>query len=243
VDPEGRKALLVFAASLAFEKSEKLQGYVELATLAVTFVIAVAVLGKSCAVDLTDSESFHRGARWLLERIEAEVAKELGGFGLGAGPGGLDQALKDLRNPMGPAQVADRFLAAKGTVTGCRMDGPPWAFRAWLLKHESWKYAERSKTFSAWKERIDKVFVPHLACDGQDALLVLTSYGAGLMLADWRFFPSSEWPALQKRLDGLSDQLTSQPVAPPKDPLQSVLREALESAHARPTQDAGELLP
>jgi hypothetical protein len=233
LDPDGRKALIVFAANLAFEDSAKIKGYVELGAMAVVVAMGVEALAKSCPVDTLD---LTRGLDWLLDRIRLAAAQDLGSLLPELGSrGGLDALAERFQRGTRPGALEERLRDVAGSARGCRYVEPTLSFRAWLLEHETWSHAEMSHTFRAWKERIERVHAAHLACDGQDALVILTSYGGPLQLADWHFFPSAQWPSVQARLDQLERGIKRGPQATDSDAATRAVIEDLRRGHA----DAG----
>jgi hypothetical protein len=207
LDPDGRKALLTFAANLAYENSAEIKQWVDLAVMAVFLVMAAGVMAKSCPIE---DEDIERGIDWLVHKVQAAAAAELGDVAPDLRrDGGLELLAARIQNRGGVRALAERLQALEGTVSGCRFDGAPVSFRAWLIRHASWGLAESSHTFRDWKGRIDQVHFAHLACDGQDGLLVLTSYRGALELAEWRFVPSSEWPAIARRIARAEQRLAA----------------------------------
>ncbi len=203
LDIDGRKALLVFGASLAYEKRERIKGAVDQVNAAVVLAIMFEVLGAWDGVKANASidDSITRAS----QAINAQLEKDFGITGDRLLDGKTDvlsafaSQLKETR-----AQSARRLVGSLGTETlsGCRPIGLIVSYDLRWLRFTSWEHADLSRTFVAWKKRAHSLHVAELVCDQRSALLLLSTEDGHLepRIVGWRFSPADEHARLTARL-------------------------------------------
>lgn len=203
LDVDGRKALLVFGASLAYEKREKIKAAVDQVNAAVVLAIVFEVLGawNGAQADASVDDSVQRASR----AISAQLEKDFGLSGERLLEGKADvlstltAQLKETRE-----QSALRMVGSLSStvLSGCHFSGLVVSYDLRLLRFTSWEHADLSRTFVAWKKRARSLHLAELVCDGQSGLLLLSiddEYPEPRPVG-WRFSPSDEHARLRERL-------------------------------------------
>jgi hypothetical protein len=187
-DARGRKAMLVLAASLAYEKSDQVRQVV------VMFVVFALLQGL---VEPPTGEPLD----WVAELTpiaQERLGPELGKL-VGAGAGGIlsgKLTFDSLATELSGGSAGPR-------PSGCVAAGAPVSYDVWLLRRLDWKRAEASRTFRAWKEDIRRLHLVEADCGAMRGLLLLTDYDdpAAPYLVAYRFFTLDQWAAVKPKLD------------------------------------------
>jgi hypothetical protein len=195
LDVEGRKALLVFGASLAYEKRERIKSALDQVNCAVVLAIVFEVLGAWSAdqADASVGDAVERASRVIKDQLEKD-------FGVSGGVvESFTAQLTEKRE-----ETAARLVAslAGEELTGCQFTRLLVSYDLRLLRFTSWDHADLSRTFVAWKKRARSVHVAELVCEQKRGLLLLSSddeHPAPRPVA-WRFSSQEEHARIIGRL-------------------------------------------
>ncbi|MDP2272732.1 MAG: hypothetical protein Q8N23_09095 [Archangium sp.] len=203
LDVDGRKALLVFGASLAYEKRERIKAAVDQVNAAVVLAIMFEVLGAWDGVQANASidDSVTRAS----QAINAQLEKDFGLSGdrlLEGKPDVLSAFASQLKETR--AQSARRLVGSLSsqTLSGCHSVGLIVSYDLRLLRFTSWEHADLSRTFAAWKKRARSLHLAELVCDQRAGLLLLSTEDGhpGPRIVGWRFSTADEHARLTSRL-------------------------------------------
>jgi hypothetical protein len=204
VDFDARKALVVFAASLAFEKRARIRAAVSEVEAMVVLAIAFTLLGDDFerwepGID----EAGRRASGVMSEVLERE-------WGITAdqlessrdGQSALEGLVTQLRSPK-EAQAARAAASLDGLhLTDCRVIGPFVSYRLGLLRHTRWAHADTSRTFVAWKARVQRLHLVELGCTEQRGFVLLSTEDGrpAPRVVLWRFFSPAQHAQVSTKL-------------------------------------------
>jgi hypothetical protein len=201
LDVEGRKALLIFGASLAYEKRERLRAAVDQVNVRIVLALAFQVLG-AWSVDQSDA-MIDSTLEAQSKAIDAELDRE---FGVSAGQllGGKGDALSALVTQLKESreESAARLLASLKPEASCRFTKWLVSYDVGLLRFTTWEHADRSKTFAAWKKQARSLHLAEVVCDGKSgvALFSRDDEHPSPRVVAWRFSPPDQHERLIGRL-------------------------------------------
>lgn len=203
LDVDGRKALLIFGASLAYEKRERVRAAVDQVNVRVVLSLAFQVLG-AWSVDQSDA-MIGSTLEEQSQALDAELSRE---FGVSAQQllGGKGDVLSALVTQL----KESREEAAARLVTSLKGDLPPacrltkWlvSYDVGLLRFTTWEHADRSKTFAAWKKRARSLHLAEVVCEGKSGVVLLSrddEHPSPRVVA-WRFSSADQHERLVGRL-------------------------------------------
>ncbi len=203
LDVDGRKALLIFGASLAYEKRERIKAAVDQVNAAVVLAIMFEVLGAWDGVQANAliDDSVTRAS----QAINAQLEKDFGVSG-----DRLLESKTDLLSAFAaqleetPAQSAIRLVGSlkDERLSACRLSGFVVSYDLRLLRFTSWAHADLSRTFVAWKKRARSLHVAELVCDQRAGLLLLSIEDGHTepRVVGWRFSLPDDHARLTARL-------------------------------------------
>lgn len=202
LDLEARKALLVFGASLAYEKSARVKAAVDEASASVVVALALQVLGGWNAErsEAAQAEALQRASKTL----ELQVQQEFG-FSPEAVLGeknildGLAAQLRETRGSAG-ARLLEKLVAER--PPGCEQVTPLVSYDVGLLRLTSWEHADWSRTFMHWKKHAKSLHLLEVNCGAQAGLVLLAIDDAHRTprLVGWRFSSVESHAKLVARL-------------------------------------------
>jgi hypothetical protein len=174
LDLSARKALLVFGASLAYEKNPQLQRGVEEALAGIFMGLGFLFFDLPDTADGLVRVGLERGS----QTIALELEKEFGGsaqtlLGTTGGKGTLLEKLSARHTE--PAGARLRALLDAGAHTGCRYQGRVVSFELGLLRFTGWNHADLSRTFVDWKRRARSLHLVEVGCADARAFVVLAT--------------------------------------------------------------------
>lgn len=202
LDLGARKALIVFGASLAYEKRERIRAAVDEAGASVVVALALRLLGgwSDAQSEASIADSLERASGVLEAQLEREfgasVKQVLGG------PDALTAVATQLSAP--PARTTERLLEAlrSDVPRACRATTVLASYDVRLLRWSKWEHADRSRSFAAWKQRARSLHLVELACEGRSgvALLGRDDQHDGPRVVGWRFSSPEQHARLVDRL-------------------------------------------
>lgn len=203
LDVEGRKALLIFGASLAYEKRERIRAAVDQVNVSVVLALAFQVLG-AWSVDQSDA-MIGATLEEQSKAIDAQLQRE---FGVSARQflGGRGDLLTVLIARLNESreQSAERLVASlqNEALTSCRFTKWLVSYDVGLLRFTTWEHADLSKTFVAWKKRARSLHLGEVMCDGRSGLVLLSRDDAhpSPRVVAWRFSSPEQHERLVTRL-------------------------------------------
>lgn len=203
LDPDGRVATIFAAHDLIAMRHPDviapLDGFLTLAAFATFFSYA---FGDSPM----DDAFYEHGFAWAKAEVEKAVALSLLGHSGDAGappsmngvaPSLLDEfsGSTDVRR----ARLATMFVG--DLPLSCKLDKVLVSYRASILDHVEWNWAQSSKRFLAWKESVRAIHFLQLGCDGKVGLWMMDSYATGdPLLVGWHYFTPEEWTHVEPKL-------------------------------------------
>lgn len=202
LDLDGRKALLIFGASLAYEQRERVRAAVNEAGASVVVALALQVLGGWTQAQ---SEGAAGAALARASRdVEAQLERE---FGVSAkrllgGEDVLATLAAQVREP--PGAAAERLLTRlRGELPrGCAFARVVVSYDVRFLRWTAWEHADRSQTFTAWKRRARSLHLAEVACDGEAGVVLLSvdEHHEAPRVVGWRFSNLEQHERLLARL-------------------------------------------
>jgi len=201
LDVDGRKALLIFGASLAYEKRERVRAAVDQVNVRVVLALAFQVLG-AWSVDQSDA-MIASTIEEQSKALDAELSRE---FGVSAQQmlGGKGDVLSALVTQLKESreESAARLLASLKPEASCRFTRWLVSYDVGLLRFTTWEHADRSKTFAAWKKRARSLHLGEVVCDGKSgvALFSRDDVHPSPRVVAWRFSSPDQHERLIGRL-------------------------------------------
>ena len=195
LDVEGRKAILIFGASLGYEKRERIKAAIDQVNASLVLSIVFEVLGawNGEQADALVGDAVARASLAINDQLERD-------FGVsGDVVESFTAQLTEKRE-----QTAARLASGLSTesLTGCRFNRLLVSYDLRLLRFTSWEHADRSRTFVAWKKRARSVHLAEVVCDQKAGLLLLSiddQHPAPRPVA-WRFSSPEAHDRLTSRL-------------------------------------------
>ena len=205
IDPEGRKALLIFAIARLADKSDKVKEALRAAFMVgLLFVMEKAFIGT----DVFD-EHLEASAAHLKRTLEGEFAKRYmrssGEGAMGSAQRLMARAGSEGQGKQGQQGQLKEDLASLQwhKFSGCRYDSELISYRAGLMRYKSWGRAEWSGTFKKWKNRLERLHFIRVRCPQETALFVMAQYSdrpePWVLL--WKFFTPAQWVKVERKLN------------------------------------------